>query len=48
MRGIHTEDLVAGGLEVCTGSVWRAVCDDGWGMNDARVACQQLGFQSGK
>ena len=48
MRGIHTEDLVAGGLEVCTGSVWRAVCDDGWDGREARVFCRQLGFPEGE
>ncbi|XP_064388176.1 neurotrypsin-like [Halichondria panicea] len=36
----------SGRLEVYYSSRWGTVCQDGFGINDARVACRQLGFSS--
>ena len=33
-----------GRLEVLVGDEVGTVCDDGWGMEEAEVACRQLGF----
>ena len=37
-----------GRVEVCQNDSWIPVCDGGWGNNDARVVCRQLGFAEGE
>ena len=32
-----------GRVEVCRGTVWGTITDDGWGIQEARVLCGQLG-----
>ena len=36
--------LSRGRIEVCNGTVYEAVCADGWDYIDASVVCRELGF----
>lgn len=34
-------------LEVCINNTYGSICDDFWDVQDALVACRQLGFSNG-
>ncbi len=33
-----------GRVEICNNNMWGSVCDQGWDINDARVACRHAGY----
>ena len=42
--GVSAEGVgVYGRVEICINQQWGTVCDSGWDVAEARVACSQLG-----
>ena len=37
------DNVFEGRLEICIKQEWGTICDDGWGNQDAMVACSRLG-----
>ena len=42
MRLVGGRESSEGRLELCSGKMWGTVCNEGWDLVDARVACRQL------
>lgn len=48
LRVRSTSSLMEGGVEICVNNSYGGICDDFWDVQDARVACVQLGFSNGE
>ena len=44
LRLFDGPDMLSGRVEVCDDETWGTVCDVVWTINDANVACRQLGL----
>ena len=37
---------VSGSVEICLGGSFLSICDEGWGQEEAQVACNALNYPS--
>ena len=46
IRLIGGENEAEGTVEICLDSLWGQIDESGWTTNDARVVCEQLGYET--